>query len=1072
MHLYPVKALFSAAALLFLFLLPVDIQAQFYLADLPDWENPQMIAQNKEPARAIFVPYGDIESALANDGLEFDSEYHKSLDGSWKFKWSENPAERPMDFFQQDFDVSSWDDIQVPGTWQMQGHGYPIYLNMIYPVQKFMGGTLHPPLAPKEYNPIGSYRKTFTIPDNWDERETFIHFGGVKSAFYLWVNGEKVGYSEGSMTPAEFNITPFLKSGENTVSVEVYRWSDGSWLEDQDMWRFSGIFRSVFLYSNPHVYIQDFFVKAGLDRDYRHGELEVEVEVRNNTNEPIGRPAVAVYVYDPEGNPLSDGPFMEGITENAMPAGTHNEVVLEGVVSDPQKWTSETPHLYTVIMELKDEEGNVLQVTRSTTGFRTVEIIDKMFMVNGEEVKLKGANAHEHDPYKGRTVDTKWIEKDLQLMKQSNFNAIRMAHYPHDRRYYDLADKYGLYVIDEANIEAHGISFRQNLVPGSDPNWLNAVVDRGRSMVEANKNHPSIVIWSLGNEAGHGENFDQMASFIRTLDPSRPIHYQHDNPLADMHSYMYPPVSSTQTILNDPDIDQPVILCEFVHSMGNSTGNLDEYMHLMKNHRNFMGVFIWDWVDQGLYKEDDQGKWFWAYGGDYGDDPNDANFNFNGLVSPDREPHPALAKVKYSYQFVEIGLSGRGENSIQIDNKYSDYNLSNFYLRWSLLEDGKSIQSGRMDDLDIPSGEWEVLTIPFDTPQMSPGREYHLNISLHLKEDHIWADKGFELITEQIELPYAVAPAEEIVAGSEPQTVNETGQMVTISGEGYSIRISKESGAVEGLEYNGESVLRAPLVPNFWRATTDNDRAGWRDILNDWRTAGENRQVTAFELSQDEQSGVTEVHVEGSIPVGETTYRTVYTVLSNGAMEVDYSLYPAGNDIPFVIPKVGMQMEIPEAYSQLTWFGKGPEETYVDRKIGIESGVYSGMIDSLWFNYGYPQENGNRTDVRWAAFTNSGGDGFMAVADEYLNISAWPYTLDDLQEATHINELPRRDFYTVNLDLGQQGVGGTNSWTNSARALPEYRLPVSQSYSYSFYFMPYTESMGDPGDVANKRFPE
>lgn len=1057
------RALFLTLLAGLILLTDPGVKAQYALTNLPEWENPMVIGVNKEPARAIFVPYADVESALANDGYNFDSEYHKSLNGTWKFNWSKNPSVRPQDFYRTDFDVSNWDDIEVPGTWQMQGHGMPIYRNAVYPQEAFME-KLHPPLVPKEYNPVGSYKTTFTVPDDWDGRQIFIHFGGVKSGFYLWINGKKVGYSEGSMTPAEFNITPFLKKGENTLAAQVIRWTDGSWLEDQDMWRFSGIYRDVFLYSMPEVYIQDFFVKALLDRDYQHGELEVEVEVRNNSNDHIDRQNIEVQVFDVAGDPVTQ---LSSLTSEGLPAGTYNRAVARTTIKDVNKWTAETPYLYTVVISLKDEDGKTRTVAKTKTGFRTIEIIDNMFMVNGKEVKLKGANIHEHDPRKGRTVDFKWMEEDVKLMKQSNFNTMRMSHYPHHRIYYELADEYGLYVIDEANIESHGISFRNEILPGGDPYWQDAIIDRGRSMVEANKNHPSIVIWSLGNEAGNGENFEQMASYIRTLDPDRLIHYQHMNYIADMASYMYPPISSVTQILNDPNINQPVILCEFAHSMGNSTGNLDEYMKLMKENRNFIGVYVWDWVDQGLYKEDENGQMFWAYGGDYGHPHNDGNFNFNGLVSPDRKAHPALEKVKYSYQFVEFGMGGLASKNIRIQNYYADYDLSNFTLSWSLTEDGLEIESGSVEELEIPAGEASWVNVPFTDPELEAGREYHLNVSLHLKEDHKWADAGFKMAWEQFKLPYSVPERPAMSVTDIPELdIKENGDKITISSAAFQAEISKESGLITSYMANGEALIETPLQPNFWRATTDNDRAGWGDALDPWKDAGKN--ITVDDVSVNGNT----ITVKAKAPVGQTEINLGYTFLGNGAVEVSYKLIPLGSEIPEVIPKIGLQVQVPKALNSMTWFGRGPEENYSDRKIGINVGEYSGLIDELWTNYGYPQENGTRTEIRWVAFTNESGNGFIAVANDLINVSAWPYTLDELEDATHLNELPRRDFFTVNLDMTQQGVGGTNSWSPSARALTEYRLPTNEKYSYSFYLMPYQKKDGKLTDVGNKRFPD
>jgi len=1064
---------FSAFIIILIFglLFGQSVKAQFSLSDLPDWENPQVIGINKEPARAPFVSYPDIQAALADDDHQPTSPFYKSLDGQWKFKWAKNPKSSPAKFYKTEYEVSDWDEITVPSSWQTQGYGKPIYLNSQYPIESIMGG-LFPPRVPHDNNPVGSYRRTFTVPENWDQRQVFIHFGGVKSAFYIWVNGKKVGYSEGSMTPAEFNLTPYLEKGENTLAVQVYRWSDGSWLEDQDMWRLSGIFRSVNLYSKSNLHLQDFFVRAGLDEAYQDGQLHITAEVQNNTDERQSPALVEAYLYNQDGNRVGDGPIASAKTEHSMSSGTTSLAELRATIERPKKWTAETPNLYTVLVLLKDADGNVLEVARANTGFREIEIRDKMFLVNGKQVKLKGANLHDHDPQTGRTVDYQTMVKDVKLMKQNNLNAVRLAHYPHDKKYYDLFDKYGLYVIDEANIETHGISFHQNLLPGSDPMWTDATLDRARSMVERTKNHPSVVIWSLGNEAGYGENFRQMASYIRTADPSRPIHYQHMNSVADMMSYMYPSVDYLQRTLNDPEIDKPIILCEFVHSMGNSTGNLDEYMKLMEHNRNFIGAFIWDWVDQGLWKENEEGEGFWAYGGDYGDEPNDGNFNFNGVVFPDREPQPALQKVKYSYQSITVSAVDLLEGKIKVANNYAHQALGDYRLRWSLKEDGQSIQSGTIDKLNIAADNSRELALPIGSADLEAGREYWLDVSFHLQDDTRWADEGFTVAWEQMKMPYAVQSAPELSEEGLPSLeIEESSEEITISGSDFEAIISKQNGVLQKYEHDGNQLISSPLAPNFWRAKTDNDRAGWSNSLDVWQDATEQRTVEDFAIEKSGKAKIT-VTVKGTLPIGKTTYQTKYTMLGSGIIQIDQKVTPLGKSIPPAIPKVGMKVRIPKEYQTMSWYGRGPQENYWDRKKGITVGEYSGLIDSLWVNYPFPQENGNRSDVRWVAFTNDQGNGLLAVAESQFSVSAWPYSVQDLQQATHINELPRRDFYTVNLDYKQQGVGGTNTWTELARALPDYRLTTSRSYSYQYYLRPITSEMDALDEVANHSFPE
>ncbi|MDG5766569.1 glycoside hydrolase family 2 TIM barrel-domain containing protein [Balneolales bacterium ANBcel1] len=1048
--------------------LPVQAQekhpGRVHLSQLPAWQNPEIFGINKEPGRAHAMPYGTIEEALDDDGDFYNSKYHRSLNGYWKFHLADNPFAASPDFHEPGFSDSNWDRIAVPSYWQTEGYGQAIYLNSIYPIDSIMGG-LFPPMVPVENNPTGLYRHRFDLPADWDGREVFIRFDGVRSGFYLWINGEKVGYSQGSMTPAEFNITPHLQPGENSIAAKVIRWTDGKWLEDQDMWRMSGIFRDVHLYSTPQMYLQDFFVNAGLDTDYRHGVLEVTTKVRNNSG-AVRYPAnVEVYLFDGRNNPVGQGPLAEAYTEDPMPPGTMAVARMRTTVENAKHWSAETPYLYTVVLALRDSDGELLQTVRTRAGFRTYEIRDGVFLVNGEEVRLKGANLHEHDPHKAHTVDPDWIRKDYRLMKQSNMNAVRMAHYPHSRHYYELADKYGLYVMDEANVETHGISFRRNLIPGSDPMWTMATLERMRRMVEIHKNYPSVAIWSLGNEAGHGDNFSKSAALIRSMDPSRPIHYQHMNEIADMDSYMYPPPGSVRDILATMPSNRALILCEMAHSMGNSTGNMMEYMELLENHRNYIGTFIWDWVDQGLYEEDEQGNMFWAYGGDYGDYPNDGNFNINGLVMPDRTPQPALKQVKYAYQHVTISAADLRNGTVSLTNRYSHIALDRFYLHWELKEDGIVLQSGQKELSGIEPGERVTVTPDFEKPELRPGREYWLNVSLHLNADEAWADAGHRIAWEQFALPWPTPPALRQKPGDmATPAVTMDGDSFVLQSDDTRIRISRESGEMTSLRHNGRELLVGPLKLNFWRAPTDNDMAGWGDVLDPWKTAFAERSVDRVEIVSQTDAAIA-ILAEGRLSVGSSTFQTLYTFWGNGVMQVEAHIHPLG-DVPEAIPRIGMELRIPADYHTMTWYGRGPEENYQDRNRGINIGEYTGSIPELVTHYVMPQENANRTDVRWTGFTNDEGQGLLAAGMQELNVSAWPYSLQDLEKATHVNRLPVRDFFTVNIDYKQQGVGGINSWTELARAMEPYRLPASRPYSYGFYLIPLDPSSGDMRDLA------
>ena len=1021
---------------------------------LPDWENQQVIGINKEPPMYSFQHYPNRPSALADSTLTVHTPYYKSLDGMWKFHWSKNPAERPKDFYKMSYNDRKWAAIQVPGDWQLEGYGKPIYLNFHYPFHPVYPA--HPPLIPQDNDPVGSYIKTFTVPGNWKGRKVFIHFGGVKSAFYIWLNGGKVGYSEGSMTPAVFNLTPFLKKGKNRLAVEVFRWSDGSYLEDQDMWRFSGIFRPVYLYSTPPEHLEDFFVRSSLDDKYENGLMHITAKVRNSSNNNLPPAEVDAYLYGQGGKLIGNSPIAHAKTLTDIPAGTDGIAELYAKVPHPKKWTAETPNLYTVVLVLKGHEGKVLDVARTTTGFRNIRIKDGMFLVNGIPIKLKGVDFHDHDPFHGRALDLKWIEKDVKLMKQDNINAVRMSHYPHDPRYYYLFDKYGIYVIDETNLESHGMSFRKDLLPGSDPLWTNACVDRIARMIARDKNHPSVIIWSLGNEAGYGENFKLMAAYARAVDPSRPIHYSQMNQIADIVSYAYPTPQALQAMAMNPKITKPIFLKEYDHSMGNSTGELATYWNLINHYKNLLGGCIWDWVDQGLYKKDAKGKMFWAYGGDYGDVPNNANFNINGIVSPDRKPHPAYYEVKHVYQYVMFQATpgDLAKGRVIIQNHYFFTNLGNYSLRWELAQNGKVIQTGEIDTLTTKPNTTTRVHLPIKKPSLKAGSEYWLNLQVVLKHNEYWAPKGFTVAWDQFKMPWATAPAPKLgKTNDHPVKISRSGNLVILSGKPFKITINKQTGALQSYNWNGIQLISGPLKPNFWRDPTDDDRAGWKGELNAWKNAGDMRKVTSFNLHIGPGKTIV-VNVKGTLPVGKSIWKLKYTIYENGVVKVEETLIPIGL-VPLYIPKVGMTLRIPKQFGMMTWYGRGPQENYVDRQTGAMVGIYSGLVDTLWTDYVRPQENGNRDGVRWVRFTNPKGIGLMAIGAPTLSVSAWPYSLQDLEKATHIDDLPVRNYITVNLDDKQMGVGGTNTWSSKARALPQYRLPTDQQYYYAFYLRPY-----------------
>jgi beta-galactosidase len=658
-------------------------------------------------------------------------------------------------------------------------------------------------------------------------------------------------------------------------------------------------------------------------------------------------------------------------------------------------------------------------------------------------------------------------------MKRLNLNAVRLSHYPHDSRYYKLFDKYGIYVIDETNLESHGSSWGRERIPGSDPEWTNACLDRVSSMLARDKNHPSIVVWSLGNEAGYGKNFALMANYVRATDSTRPVLYSQMNSVVDIESYMYPTPKGLAALANKPNDKKPIFMIEYAHSMGNSTGNLKEYWDVINSHKNLMGGCIWDWVDQGLVKKDKNGRKFWAYGGDYGDKPNDANFNINGFILPDRKPEPAAYEVKKVYQYVNFAPQNVLKGQIWAENNYYHVNISKFSFDWTLSEDGNVIQSGKLDTVYAVPGHHQLLHIPFKKPVLKPGAEYWLKVRVHLRHNEPWAKKGYVVAWQQFKVPYAV-PAHLAwnVQNMNPLQVNQTPDQVNVSGQNFNLTVNKHNGSITSYNVHGEQLISKPLIPNFWRAPTDNDVArgnGMEKLTKAWKKASAGRSVSSVYIIQPE-SYKTNIVVNGTLPVGKSTYETTYTIYGNGMVNVDFKLTPVGN-IPEYIPLVGMQMGMPKSYNKMTWYGRGPQANYSDKKNGAAVGEYFGNVKDLITNYVRPQENGNRTDVRWTVFTNDRGSGLMVVGEPLLSISAWPYSLEDLEKATHTDDLQDEPNITVNLNYKQEGVGGIDTWSKHSRPLIKYRLKTSHPYEYHFYFLPYDKSEGKMDQDARKSIP-
>ena len=1011
-----------------------------------DWENQKILGRNKENPHATIKSFPNIELALK--GERFESPFYKSLNGLWKFHWVPKPADRPKDFFKTNYDVSDWDDIVVPSNWQLEGYGVPIYVNIPYAF-----GKPNPPYIPHDNNPVGSYKRKFTLPQSWKGRQVFIHFDGVESAFYIWVNGKKVGYSQGSRTPAEFNITKYLKDGENDLAVEVYRYSDGSYLECQDFWRLSGIFRNVYLFSTAPQHIFDYRVITDLDKHYKDANLKVEVQVRNFASK-TKTCQIEVELLDAQNKPI-----MEKLKKSLKVKGKGklNSVIFNQFVKNPLKWSAEAPNLYTLLLTLKDEKGKILEVVPAKVGFREVEIKNGQLLVNGVPILIKGVDRHEHDPDLGHTTTIESMIRDIRLMKQHNINTVRTSHYPDVPEWYDLCDIFGIYLIDEANIESHGMGYKPDRTLGNNPEWMEAHLDRTRRMVERDKNHPSVIIWSLGNEAGDGVNFVATYNWIKKHDRTRPVQYERAElkPHTDIYCPMYARVHQIIKYA-ESNPERPLILCEYAHAMGNSVGNLFKYWDAIEKYPALQGGCIWDWVDQGIRRKTPDGKEYFAYGGDFGPPgtPSDDNFCMNGLVAADRTPHPSLYEVKKIYQYIKIKPVNLDEGKIRIENHYAFIPLDFVQGFWTLKADDCIIQQGQLPLLKIKPEESFDYTVPIKKPELEPGVEYWLEISFRLRENTLWAEVGHEVAWEQFKMPWVAEKT--VLSTTEMPSLKlvKKNDQVVLYGDDFALTFDLQKGTMSSFIFRGTELIRRGLQPDFWRAPTDNDRGNkMPKRCAVWREAGKHWQIKDKKVEQISPQEVI-IQFNGEIPEIEAAYNVKYSCYGSGDVVVDINYQTDKDNLP-EMPKFGMQMEMPPGFEIFTWYGRGPQETYWDRKLGARVGLYRGTVDEQFVDYSEPQENGNKTDVRWVSLTNKYGVGLLAVGMPLLSVTAKHYTTKDLETHKYSYQMKRKDFVTLNLDYKQMGVGGDNSW--GAKPHPEFML-TEKSYSYQFRLKPFAEN--------------
>ncbi|MFR0356198.1 glycoside hydrolase family 2 TIM barrel-domain containing protein [Streptomyces sediminimaris] len=1231
----------------------------------PEWNGDIALFQvGTEPPHSTLMPYANLGQALAADRTR--SPYRLSLDGTWKFAHADRPEDRDPDFHRTDLDDGDWDTIPVPSAWQQHGHDFPIYVNITYPWwgANGLGEDAQPPAAPTRFNPVGQYRRTFTVPRHWTGRRTFLHFEGVKSAHYVWINGELVGYHEDSRTPAEYDITAHLRPGTNQIAVEVYRFSDGDWMEDQDMIRLSGIFRSVFLYSTPPVHLRDFKLDTPLGDDHTSARLSVTASVRDYAGGAAGRYTVDTQLYDAHGHPVWSRPLRQTVD---LSSGDESTVHAARAVPAPRLWSAERPYLYTAVLTLRDPAGKVTETLSHRVGLREFALKDGLMRINGKPVSIRGTNRHEMHPVRGTALTRADMVEDIRIIKRLNINSVRTSHYPNDPVWLDLADEYGLYLVDETNLETHGVRDRY---PGDHADWTAACVARAKNMVHRDKNHASVVIWSLGNEAGTGSTFVAMHDWIRGYDPTRVIQYEGDDrpAMSDIRSAMYESPSRIEARAKDTGDTRPYVMIEYAHAMGNSNGNFKEYWDVIRRHDVLQGGWIWDFVDQSLsrtapartiltesgpvglrgelrdpsgsfdrarglsgatvFARDDRldltgsltleawvtpratgyhqpviakgdtqyalkqsgrtleffihgdGQWiaaswgvpddwtgsehhlagvfdaragtltlyvdgavkatrtttrvpgsntaplalasdadnptrefsgtirrarvyaraltaaelaadrgpgddgvrFWfdaatvavterrprertflAYGGDWGDNPNDGNFCANGIVTADRAHTGKAAEIKRIYQAVNVTAASGGPGAVTLTNENLFTNLRAYDGRWALVADGRTVRRGRLSrgQLDVPPLSSKDVTVPVRLPaEPAPGTEYFLEFSFTTRQPTPWAEAGFEVAAQQLPLDAGAPAVTPVALQSVPALRHEEDDAsVTVTGEGFSVTVDKGNGTITSYRAAGADLITDGPAPNFWRAPTDNDRGNGQHTRNQtWRDAGARREVTGVGVRALRDRAV-EIKVAGTLPTTvESTYTTTYTVFGNGEIKVDNTLHPGAPDLPY-IPEVGTLLFLPGRLQRLHYYGRGPEENHWDRHDGTDVGLYSGTVAEQWTSYIRPQENGNKTDVRWAALTDGRGRGLLVSGEPLLEVNASHFTPEDLSlAARHEYQLTPREEVVLRVNHRQMGVGGDNSW--GAQTHDAYKLFADRDYAYTYRLRPLTDVGG------------
>lgn len=1042
-----------------------------------NWENPEIFKINKEDGHAIMMPFDSEKDALSAK----ESNYKQSLNGKWKFYWQRGLKNQPENFQLTSFDDSHWDEINVPSVWQTQGYSVPYYYASTFP-KAFSRSKGKIPSIDHDMQEIGFYRKSFTLNENFNGREIFLHFGAAKSALEVYVNGEFVGYSQGSMTPHEFNVTKVLEPGENVITAKLYRYSDGSYLEDQDMWWLCGIYREVYLFAEPKLCLRDFYFKTDFDDSYTDSNVTLNMYI-NNYNNIRGKMTASAKLID-----SNNGEILLGTKETEL-SGGNEAVTFTETVKAPEKWSAETPNLYTLVMTI-ELDGKIICVKTYKVGFKKVEIKGEKIYYNGMPLMIKGVNRHDFDCDNGWAVPREIYTQDLDIMKQNNINSIRTSHYPDDPYFYDMCNKYGFYVMDECEVETHGV--RRKGVPGSNPVWTGAVVDRMQRMVLRDRNNPCVFMWSLGNEAGDGSNFMEMKKAALALDNSRQFHYEGDFDLtkSDVISRMYPTkdimeklgnkqpitISLYDNIANQLAADskpikaemyegKPVVLCEYAHSMENSLGNFQEYIDDFEKYDNMCGGFIWDFVDQALHVKDENGNDNYLYGTDFqGQEPHklidipnttamtgsNVYFCANGIIGADRKPHPQIVEVKHGYQNIGITAVDASNGEFKLKNKFLFTNLSDFNCKWVIKAESEEVLSGELGKIDCAPLEECNIKIDFDSSKLPNDKEVILTVSFETTKESLGIEKDYEIAFEQFIINAMPQPKDDNADGNLDFDIN--GKRVTVKGDNLEVIV--DDGKIVSYKIDGKELLKAPLMPNYFRALTDNDI----DFLNftpqwakfhpfyAWQRATHHTRADKTEVIKNKNA--VEIHIAFSTAGLKKSVAT-YRVYPDGRLYVFHSAVPTKGMLRF-----GYQMTMDKSMEYITWYGRGPKPTYIDRKLGSKIDLYKSSVTDFEYRYMRPQESSNRCDVRYFTLTDKNGFGIKVNAyyDNPINFSAYHYTTDGLEKATHINDIPYEDITTVNIDHRQLGVGG--DLPGQAFVREPYTMPKGQKQEYSFVITP------------------